>query len=69
MRQLTAKEIEQLANQPEVKRIAVENFLMSMGDNAEDARANLRFDNRLYRWNHQTFNAILDGIRLAEERR
>ena len=67
MRQLTEAEIESLASQPGVRHIAVENFLMSMGDNASDARANLRLDNKLYRWNHQTYNAILDGIRLAEE--
>jgi len=69
MRELTTAEITKFATQPDVKRIAVENFLMSMGDNADEALANLRLDNRLYRWNHQTYNAILDGIRLAEEGR
>ena len=66
MRELTVEEIQKLAAEPDVRRIAVENFLMSMGDNASVARLNLRLDSNLYHWNHQTFNAILDGIRLAD---
>lgn len=66
MRQLTGREIAKLAQQPQVRQVAVQNFLMSMGENAEWARRNLRLDSGLYKWNATTQSAILDGIKLAE---
>ena len=67
MRELHVDEIVKLAQQPRVKQVAVQNFLMSMGDNHDWAIQNLRLDSKLYGWNHETYNAILDGIKLAEE--
>jgi len=66
MRQLTIPEINKLASGKSVKKIAVENFLMSMGDNAFEAILNLGYDTELYNWNHTTVKAIKDGITLAE---
>ena len=65
MRELHADEIAKLAQQPRVRQVAVQNFLMSMGDNRDWAIKNLRLDSRLYGWNHETYNAILDGIKMA----
>lgn len=65
MRSLTAEEIKRLASRKGVKRIAVENFLSTMGDNAAIALYNLALDARLYKWNIQTIKAIEDGIKLA----
>lgn len=65
MRKLSNDEIEKFASKAGVKRIAVENFLMSMGENESDARANLNLDAGLYKWNAPTRNAILAGINLA----
>ena len=65
MRSLTAEEIKRLASRKGVKRIAVENFLSTMGDNAAIASYNLALDARMYKWNIQTIRAIEDGIKLA----
>ena len=65
MRKLTLKEIERFASRSGVKRIAVENFLMSMGDHAGVASANLGLDAGLYNWRANTIEAIRDGIKLA----
>ena len=65
LRTLDAVEIASLAARKGVRRIAVENFLSSMGDVAEYASANLQLDSRLYKWNVATQKAIRDGIRLA----
>jgi len=65
MRKLELEEIEKFASRAGVKKIAVENFLMSMGDNPINAQLNLGIDTRLYSWNSQTVKAIQDGIRLA----
>jgi len=67
MRRLTLKDIERFARRRSVKRIAVENFLMSMGENEEGARANLDLDLVLYHWNAATIKAIRDGIDYACE--
>lgn len=66
MRKLTLQEIEQFASRPGVKRIAVENFLLSMGNNRKDNIANLFLDAGLYKWRKETIQAITDGIHLAE---
>jgi len=67
MRKLTTKEIEKLASREGVKRMAVENFLMSMGDNPMEAYGNLSLDTGLYGWNSKTANAIRTGINLASK--
>jgi len=66
MRNLTIKEISRLGSRVGVKKIAVENFLMSMGTNAYNAEQNLRLDTYLYNWNATTTKAISDGIKLAK---
>lgn len=68
MRKLTLQEIEQLSIRLGVKRIAVENFLMSMGDDGVLARCNLALDAKLYKWNKATCDAIANGIHLAESK-
>lgn len=67
MRKLTPQEIEQFASRPGVKRIAVENFLMSVGGDEWFDRMNLKSDTKLYNWNKATFDAISDGIELASK--
>ena len=69
MRELTAAEIEQLAGQSAVKRVAVENFLISVCNNgtAENAMLNLWNDSRVYNWNNETITAIRQGIQLAQK--
>jgi hypothetical protein len=65
---LSAQQIERLASKPKVKRIAVENFLISIqNDTIKEAEGNLRLDASLYRWNTETINAIKEGIRLARD--
>ena len=56
--------IEQLANKTGVKTIAVQNFLISVGNNGSvgNALANLESDTRMYKWNARTVNAIQKGI-------
>ena len=65
MRELTAQEIEKLASKKGIRRIAVENFLMSMGTDKMTALNNLYYDAQLYHWNTATRQAILKGIDLA----
>ena len=65
MRRLTLKEISKLASRHLVKKIAVENFLSSMGTNYDHAMGNLAMDARAYRWNKQTVKAIEAGIYMA----
>lgn len=68
MRKLTLEEISKFASRRGVRKIAVENFLMSMGEMEYNARANLRIDARLYGWNNSTVLAIQAGINLASKR-
>ena len=65
MRELTNAEIAVYANRPGVRKIAVENFLGTMGTNAIDAAGNLTMDAALYQWNVRTVTAIRAGIRKA----
>jgi len=67
MRNLTLQEIELLISHPGRKRMAVENFLMSMGTNNLIAKANLELDAKLYKWNSATIHAIRAGIKLASK--
>jgi len=68
LRKLDNDEIERLANKPGVKKIAVENFLMTVdnNDNAMYAGMNLGEDAKSYKWNAATVSAIKEGIRLAD---
>jgi len=57
--------ISKLAGRKNVKKIAVENFLISLhGLNKDEAIANLEYDAKLYKWNSDTVKAIRDGIKL-----
>lgn len=67
LRELTKEEIEKLATRPNVRKIAVENFLMSMGNDERTAMLNLSYDAGLYKWNVDTVKAIRDGIQLAKK--
>ena len=67
MRQLTIPEINKLASRKNVKKIAVENFLMTMGDNAPEAIFNAVYDAESYNWNNATVQAIKAGISLANK--
>jgi len=68
LRKLDNDEIERLANKPGVRKIAVENFLMTVdnNDNAMYANMNLGEDAKSYKWNAATVSAIKEGIRLAD---
>ena len=69
LRELTEEKVSKLASRPKVRRVAVENFLMTVHYNKTSsiAIANLRLDARLYKWNDETVRAISDGIKMAEE--
>lgn len=61
---LSIDQIDGLASRKGVKRIAVENFLMSAdpGMSRHIHCVNLNLDAKLYKWNDATFRAITDGI-------
>ena len=61
---LTRQKINELGSKPNVKKIAVENFLSSLSEDNRDNLANLEIDTRLYKWNAATVNAIHNGINL-----
>lgn len=67
MRKLSLDEIKKFASRKGVRRIAIENFLMSMGSNYDHALINLEIDTQLYKWNKRTIKAIRDGISLASK--
>ncbi len=67
MRKLTNEEIDKLASEVGVRKIAVINFLSTMGDNEFNAIQNAELDSRLYKWNMATRSAIIKGIKLASE--
>ena len=62
MRELNKNEISELANRNGVKKIAVENFLMTMGADEICAWFNIDMDKTLYNWNRDTIKAIEAGI-------
>lgn len=64
-RQLTKEEIEKFASQPNVKRIAVENVLMSLTNDVMADEINVERDIVLYKWNSATCKAIREAMRLA----
>jgi hypothetical protein len=60
------EKIEELASRPGVRRVAVQNFLFSLGDMTyEEAVGNLELDARSYRWNKETRRAIGEGLAYA----
>jgi hypothetical protein len=61
---LTQERIQVLASKKDVKRIAVENFLSTVGSNADASSAilNMHADATSYKWNKATVNAIRQGI-------
>lgn len=58
--------IDRLASKPGTKRVAVENFLISLDPalTRQQHLANLALDARMYTWNRTTVNAIREGIDL-----
>jgi hypothetical protein len=63
---ITREQIEQLASRKGVRKIAVHNFLGTLGDmRAFDATQNLYQDARDYRWNAATIAAIKRGIQIG----
>lgn len=70
MRRLTVPEIERFATRKGVRRLAVENFLMTChySKNSHDAYENARADARSYKWDSNTLAAVIDGIALASGR-
>jgi hypothetical protein len=67
MRQLTKEEISKLASRKGVRKVAVENFLATMGTDQRVATSNLWLDRDSYNWNSATVEAILKGIELASK--
>jgi exonuclease III len=62
---ITSEQIEQLATRKGVRKIAVENFLGTLGNEGlHDAMRNMVQDARAYQWNAATQSAIARGIRL-----
>jgi hypothetical protein len=66
-RELTIDEINKYASRKGVKRIAVENFLGSLGlaGSMRGELINMQSDAVLYGWNSATQNAITAGIKKA----
>ena len=72
LRELTAKEVEEIVTaRPKARRLAVENFLMTVhhNENAAAALANLERDAKLYNWDFPTVEAICLGITKAMTKR
>lgn len=69
MRALTLREINSLTNRPGIQRTTIENFLVIIKEGMEKKNL-IRFARQsqlYYAWNKATYNAIVDGIHLAEE--
>ena len=68
---LTPETIQELANRPDVKKTAVENFLGTLeagrSMTLQDTLHNLVDDANAYRWNDETIRAILEGVRMYFE--
>jgi hypothetical protein len=61
---VTLNRIQELANQEGVRKVAIENFLGTLGDMTEnEAMANLVQDAKVFRWNTLTIRVIQQGIR------
>lgn len=70
LRKLTLEEVEAFASRRGVKRVAVENFLISVTacGSRRNAIGNVSLDAGLYGWNAATQRAIHDGIDKATVR-
>jgi hypothetical protein len=66
-RELTSEEIEKYASRKGVRRIAVENFLGTLGfaGSMQGELINMRNDARVYGWTAATQAAITAGIKKA----
>lgn len=65
---ITHEKIEELGARPGVRRIAVVNFLSTLGDMTyEEAKMNLEMDAQSYRWDNATVGAIWDGLLAARK--
>ena len=64
MKKLTVEEIKGFSERPNVKKVAVENFLKSMniGEGTPLTIEHLVTDAKSNKWNNETVEAILDGI-------
>ena len=64
---LSSEQIEKYANRKGVRKIAVENFLSTLGNAGSmgGELANLYKDTQLYKWKSATVRAIESGIRKA----
>ena len=63
---LSSTQIEKLAARKDVRKIAVENFLGSLGSLRQiEAFGNLHRDAASYRWNAATIGAIKRGVEMA----
>lgn len=71
MKQLTDAEVEKFASAKGAKRVAVENFLMTLDTDIGSLgnMLNLHQDAQSYKWNTATVRAIEAGIRFAERKR
>jgi len=67
LKPLSLEQIKEFATRPDVREIAVENFLGTVHNciTPDNAFLNLIKDAKLYRWNDATVNAIVDGILAA----
>lgn len=67
LRKLSLKEIEKFIAKEGVRKIVVENFLLTVHNNPNELAAyiNLDMDRKLYNWNAETIQAIKDGIWLS----
>jgi len=68
---LTSEEIAYFASRPDVRKIDVENFLMSIDPAMPHAAhlLNLARDGNAYKWNKPTVLAIMDVISLVYNRK
>ena len=56
-----------LKKYPKAKKIALENFVWSSGDNKMSNNINLNADTRTYKWNSQTVNAIRMALKYLDK--
>jgi hypothetical protein len=67
MNRLTRVQIDDFANKIGARKIAVSNFLLTLHNcgTKQNAICNLSKDAKLYNWNQETINAIMDGIKFC----
>jgi hypothetical protein len=69
LKQLTLQQIAPLAARKGAKKVAVENFLMTVHfcETYQNAVGNLEMDTAAYKWNAATRSAISAGILMAAQ--